>query len=59
MMSDLNKQFIAKKKSNGTGNNHPGLRPAVIRLSSRDRALENSGISREDIRKLIAYLETL
>lgn len=58
-MSDPNKQFISKKKSKGTGNNDPGLRPAVISLSSRDRALENSGISREDIRKLIAYLETL
>lgn len=58
-MSDQNKQVISKKKFHGTGNNHPGLRLAVIRLSSRDRALGNSGVSREDIQKLIAYLETL
>ena len=57
-MSDQNKQVISKKKFKGTSN-HPGLRQADIRFSSRDRALENSGISREDIRKLIAYLETL
>ena len=58
-MSDQNKQIISKKKSHGSGSNHPGLRSTVIRLSSRNRALDNSGISREDIRKLIAYLETL
>ena len=58
-MSDQNKQIISKKKFKGTRNNHPGLRQADINFSSRDRALENSGISREDIRKLIAYLETL
>ena len=58
-MSDLNTQIISKKKTHGNGNNHPGLRLAVIRLSSRDRTLDNSGVSREDIRKLIAYMETL
>ena len=58
-MSDLKKQIISKKKSHGTGNHHPGLRSAVIKLSSHDRALDISGVSREDIHKLIAYLETL
>lgn len=59
IMPDLNKHIISKKKSYGSGKNNPGLRSAVIRLSSRDKVIDNSGVSREDIRKLISYLETL
>lgn len=59
IMSDLNKHIISKKKSYGSGNKHPGLRSAVISLSSRDKVIDGSGVSREDIRKLISYLETL
>lgn len=58
-MSDLNKQIISKMKSHGTRKNNPGLRSTVIRLSSRNKVIDNSGVSREDIWKLIAYLETL
>ncbi len=58
-MSDRNSPVIFKKKPYESGNNHPGLRFAVNRLYSRKEVSDSFGVSREDIRKLIAYLESL
>jgi hypothetical protein len=58
-MSDRNRPAISKKKPYGSGNKPPGLQFAVNRLNSRVKVNASSGVSREDIRKLIAYLESL
>ncbi len=58
-MSDRNMREITKKKPYGSGSNPPESRFAVNRLCSRKKGIANFGVSQEDIRKLIAYLETL
>lgn len=58
-MSDRNRSSFSEKKFCRPDNHLQGLRLKVKSFDSKKKVKDVSGVSREDIRKLIAHLELL